>query len=274
MPSPVFFLSFANDATDPLPNLEKEHALIYAHLNDAANQQQIQIHSEQFATVDNVSDYLTKYDNRVSVFHYGGHADSQQLFLQGGAAYGSGLAHQLSQQESLKLVFLNGCSTEEQVRLLLALGIPAVIATTVDVDDSLAAEFAGQFYQVIANGQTIKKAFEKAAAFVATKTGGERPKIYERGLGRKKKEEGKLAWGLYAMEEEVLGEMLVAAKKEEGGSKINVVEDSGLEIEGNLNIGNKGKFSDKPNNVTEENVVKRSKIKVKKDFNLGNIYEK
>lgn len=270
MSLPVFFLSFANDSANSLPNLEKESAAIYEHLNKAANNQQIQIHLEPYATVDNVSKYLVDYDDRVSVFHYGGHADSRQLFMQGGAAFGSGLAHQLSQQESLQLVFLNGCSTAAQVRLLLALGIPAVIATTVDVNDGLAAAFADRFYQVIANGQTIKKAFETAAAFVETKT-GMLPEIHTRGLGRKKKGEEPLAWGLYAMGEEVLEEVLVG-KTASTGKKLNVIEDSDLDIEGHLNIGNKGKLPDKPHNASEENVVKGSKIRVKKDFNLGNTY--
>ncbi|MEZ4471740.1 MAG: hypothetical protein R3F60_13265 [bacterium] len=44
----------------------------------------------------------------------------------------------LSSQPGLQLVFLNGCSTEAQVRRLLDLGVPAVIATNRAIDDGVA----------------------------------------------------------------------------------------------------------------------------------------
>jgi hypothetical protein len=45
-------------------------------------------------------------------------------------AHAGGLADYLGQQPGLVLVFLNGCSTESQVRRLRAAGVKAVVATT------------------------------------------------------------------------------------------------------------------------------------------------
>ena len=65
-----------------------------------------------------------KYRNRIAIFHYGGHANGYQLLLesasgQSAAADAGGLAAFLAQQQGLQLVFLNGCSTQQQTQGLL-----------------------------------------------------------------------------------------------------------------------------------------------------------
>lgn len=262
---PVLFLGFANNALAPLLLLEKEADIIYRLLSPANNQHLIQLHREQYATIENIAHYLMEFKNRVSLFHYGGHANSQNLFLRDQAANSDGLAYQLAQQESLKLVFLNGCSTGQQVKLLLELGVPAVIATSVDIKDARAVQFAKNFYKAIASGDTIKVAFEKAAAIVKTE-GGEHPQIY-RGFGVPHTETNTLPWGLYAREDGVLGETLIPALvPTHTGLKKNVLERVDLEVDDNAHIGNKVPLE---GNYAELNVIRDSKIKVKGNFRLG-----
>ena len=65
-------------------------------------------------------------------------------------AHARGLAGYLGQQRGLVLVFLNGCSTEPQVRRLRDAGVKAVVATTHAIQDVVAAEFAAAFYAELA----------------------------------------------------------------------------------------------------------------------------
>jgi hypothetical protein len=62
------------------------------------------------ATLDKIYDAFEKYRNRIAIFHFAGHADSDQLHLELGTA-GPGLAETLGNQQNLGLVFLNSCST-------------------------------------------------------------------------------------------------------------------------------------------------------------------
>jgi len=260
---PILFLSFANNAHNPLPSLEKESAVIYRLLSPAANQQRIQIHREQYATIDNIAHHLTEFNKRVWLFHYGGHAGSQELSLWDQSANSDGIAYQLAQQKQMKLVFLNGCSTRQQVSLLLGLGIPAVIATSAPVNDTSATEFAESFYKAIAAGHNIKEAFEMAAAVVKTK-GGDLPRIH-RAFGNPHPETDILPWGLYTKEGVALDDILIPEPKAAGRKK-NVLEDTELEADSNVHIGNK---LPSEGDYDELNVVKRSKIKTKGDFRLG-----
>jgi phosphoribosylformimino-5-aminoimidazole carboxamide ribonucleotide (ProFAR) isomerase len=101
---------------------------------------------------------------RYVFFHYGGHAGGQQLDLEGGAGQALGLAHLLGRQatQQLQIVFLNGCSTKEQVDRLLKLGVKVIIATSVAIKDKKAVEFAYRFYRKLANNGSIRQAFDNA----------------------------------------------------------------------------------------------------------------
>lgn len=164
---PVLFLAFANSATDPLRQLSEEENHIRKLLLQRAQQQHYHIHPDSHATLSTIRQYLTEYRNQVWLFHYGGHADSEQIMLGSGDANSDGVAAMLAEQETLKLVFLNGCSTQAQVKKLLELGIAAVIATQAPIDDELAREFSGHLYHALSLGASIGEAFQSAANFVA-----------------------------------------------------------------------------------------------------------
>ena len=70
----------------------------------------------------------------------------------------------------MRLVFLNGCSTADQVEVLRNAGIPAVIATTEGIDDAVATEFAKGFYASLADDHDLRTAFHTAESVVNSHT--------------------------------------------------------------------------------------------------------
>lgn len=171
MSTPVLFLAFSNDANAHLELLKRESKEVFGALCDLDRQDFIKVHREESADVDEVFRALLQFDDRVAVFHYGGHADGMTLRLEGGAAHAGGIAELLGRQTNLKLVFLNGCATRPQVDRLLAAGVKAVIATSVPVRDDKATEFAARFYQALAARRTIGQAFDAAQGFLAAAYG-------------------------------------------------------------------------------------------------------
>lgn len=176
--SPVIFLAFANNLKTPqayLHMLKREGNNIYSKLWPHREKQAIDLHKIDNASIQDIFQVLTElFPNKVSIFHYGGHADGEHLQLESDSgsvelAQAGGLAALLGGQEQLQLVFLNGCSTLDQVKLLLEAGVKAVIATSTLINDTAAVELAEQFYSSLAKGANVERAFSEAKALVATK---------------------------------------------------------------------------------------------------------
>ena len=204
MKQPVIFLAFSNSASDHLGALVKERKMIAEQLIPLESQQLFQLHVEPSAELKDIVQYFTTFKGRIVFFHYGGHADEAAMFLEDGRADAAGLANIFALQEELKCVFLNGCSTREQVNYLLRKGVPAVIATRTSVSDPAAYEFAEAFYKAFAQEHSIEEAFSIAAAnYQAQK--GEALKIFSQDTIPDAAEE--LPWGLYVKKskKEVLG---------------------------------------------------------------------
>lgn len=200
MQQPVFFLAFANDQDRHLPLLDQERKELIQHLLPLENEQYIQLLSESAATINDLTSLITQVKDRLAVFHFGGHAESNHLFLVDQAADSDGLADLLGTQPHLKLVFLNGCSTQEQVHHLLRNGVPAVIATSVPIGDKAAKEFANAFYKALSTRHTIKEAFDIAASRQKMEQGLEMN--WYRGQGIPSlSEDDTFPWGLYTQEE-------------------------------------------------------------------------
>lgn len=198
MKLPLVFLAFANDQDNHLPLLEEERKAITAELIPLASKQYFQLFTESSATTDDISSYVAEFKDRILIFHYGGHADSTKLILADQTANSDGLAQLLGLQSDLKLVFLNGCSTREQVEQLFDAGIPAVIATSVPIADSSAKIFAAIFYKALATRHDLESAFKLAAADYLMKA-GESVGIY-RGIGAAPDPKEGIPWGLYIQE--------------------------------------------------------------------------
>jgi hypothetical protein len=183
--------------------INRERKNIYRSLRRHHDEGTIQVEQEASSSLEDIFDVFRNYDNQVAIFHYGGHASGTHLHLEGSdtstqKGYADGLAQLLGQQESLQLVFLNGCATKPQVELLLKNGVKAVIATSVPIQDNMAVEFAEQFYNALAGHSTIQRSFQIATAFVSSKYQGFSVQSY-RGfdLREEQSETRELPWGLY-----------------------------------------------------------------------------
>lgn len=195
MSRPVFFLAFANDRVDGarfLRSLNGELKALRGALTDERGlaergEARWDVVDVLDATIDDVFRGVQRYGDRLALFHYGGHAGDFALLLQsanGGsvAANADGLAKLLGGRRSLQCVFLNGCSTEGQVRDLLAAGVPAVIATRREIEDELAVEFARDFYGGLAAGASLGRAFADAEAALRMKVAAPVAAMKSRGI--------------------------------------------------------------------------------------------
>jgi hypothetical protein len=180
-PQPIVLFAFANDREDPdlyLRNLPEEQRRVREALTAAERSGLCEIVQRSNATAAEVLDVFldARYRDRVAIFHFGGHAGSGELLFESpeGAprtVHAAGLARFLGEQRGLALVFLNGCSTQAQVQGLLAAGVPAVVATSQDILDSVATELSARFYQALASGAPLRAALEEATAAVQALTG-------------------------------------------------------------------------------------------------------
>ncbi len=207
----VIFLSYANSTTDPLRFLTEEDDANYNTLQKRAYQQHFFLHRDSNTSTEKISEYLTLYKDNIHLFLYSGHADRHHLFIEEEGARSEGICQMLSQCDNLKLVVLNGCSTEGQVQALLDAGIPIVIGTSAPVNDKKAKDFSVTFFQNLKEGASIESAFELAigAAQVSGQIQVNRGEDEAYRAGRKSGSKTP-AWGLFYKEEnkEILEESL------------------------------------------------------------------
>ncbi len=111
------------------------------------------------ATTDNLFDAFTRYRKGLLIFHYSGHAEETQLIIEDGPVRRLNFLGKFAGILP-KLVFLNGCCTEGFVEELLDIGVEAVIATSTQVRDAFAAQFAARFYgALLSEGNSLHNAF-------------------------------------------------------------------------------------------------------------------
>jgi hypothetical protein len=209
---PVIFLAFANDRDDTvgyLRNLPVEARLLREVLEPAEQAGLCEVIVRPNCTASDIFKVFQdpRYRNRIGVLHYGGHANGYQLLLESAhgdsqAADADGLAAFLAQQQGLQLVFLNGCSTQQQTQGLLDANISAVISTSRAIDDQVATDFSFQLYQGLAGGASILTSYNEAEASAQTASGGNTRGLY---FGTKddasaQSEADRWPWNLYLRE--------------------------------------------------------------------------
>ncbi len=202
---PIIFLAFANNTTNEahfLRNLDTECQKVQNVLQKIEGRLcRIEILKE--ATVDKILEVFNKYPRQIAVFHFGGHAGGDHLALETEnkervqLAHADGFADFLGQQSGLELVFLNGCSTQNQVDNLLKANVGAVIATSQAIDDEVATEFAIHFYNSLAAGDGIGQSFREAAASVKIKRGTSMRKLFS---NRHQAAVDRFPWDFYVRE--------------------------------------------------------------------------
>jgi len=181
MSKPVLLLAFANEQGDGgayLRNLPRELNRLKAVAGQAEEAGLCEVEILPNATLSQIFDAFQKpkYRGRIALFHFGGHAGSFQLLLENEAgasaqAHGGGLLPFLAAQESLRLIFLNGCFSIRQAQELVDRGIPAVVGTVQAVEDSLATGLASRFYQALAYGNTLERSWEEATYYLKAERG-------------------------------------------------------------------------------------------------------
>lgn len=159
---PVLYFSFANQADRHLSKLDEELKGIKAILRNKDAREKINLVREANTQLSDILGDLPHYRDALLLFHYAGHASGTKLELTGQGANAQGLADFFRDYTNLKFVFLNGCSTQEQVEALFAAGVQAVIATSVDINDGRAKDFALEFYRVFELGYDLQSAYNHA----------------------------------------------------------------------------------------------------------------
>jgi tetratricopeptide (TPR) repeat protein len=204
-PLAVFF-AFANDRSGGaryLRNLPEEQRHVREAMAAAVEAGLCEVVERSNATVDEVLDVFQDpdYRDRIAVFHFGGHAGGAELLMESAdgtaaVAHAGGLARFLGTQRGLELVFLNGCSSRGQVQGLLDAGVPAVIATSEAIDDTVATEFSARFYKAFASGAAVRTAYTEAQGAVQTRQGEQARGTY-RSFVPDEVAEDRWPWDLY-----------------------------------------------------------------------------
>ncbi|MDX1908661.1 MAG: protein kinase [Bacteroidia bacterium] len=193
LPAPVLLMAFANERSEKgfLRQLTTEMKHLLQVTEKAVQKNQCHVRVIPAASQGEIAAFFQDawYEGRIWAFHYAGHADEDELWLeneQGGnkSFFSLGLARFLGAQKGLKLVFLNACATGEHARLLLDANIPVVIATSRKIPDDQATRFSTVFYQGLANGASIEDAFQEAEGMLLGEFGPEhfRQESLTRGL--------------------------------------------------------------------------------------------
>lgn len=162
-------IACSNSLTHPIPGVKLETDLVKNALE--TNRYQVVLNDK--ATLTNIAANFQQNPNNIAIFHYSGHANGKAIELwqdlEGGKnknAYAEGFAQYIGTQNTVRFVFLNGCSSQGQVDYFLKNGVRAVIATNRPVNDTIAQQFAEHFYKTWISGKTLKFAFESALALV------------------------------------------------------------------------------------------------------------
>lgn len=203
---PIIFLAFANDKVDNaryLRNLPMEMSGIRKSLYEAEDAELCEVVERANVTIEDILDIFqdNRYKDRIAIFHYGGHADGYQLLLEQldgshSIAHGAGLVSFLGKQKGLKLIFFNGCSTQQQALELVQGGVPIVVGTSQAISDDIATTLSIRFYSGLANGASIERAWAEAIDLVKIQKGSDNV----RGLYRKtesKQAEDRFPWEMH-----------------------------------------------------------------------------
>ncbi len=207
---PIIYIAFANDRVDPGKELglDKERDTIQAAIRGTP---------ETTGQRDRLADLLNSWDliatdditprsftepfytNRVAIFHYGGHASPEALLLQTEdgrniATSSDTIVPFLEDQKSLRLIFLNACSTKLWATKLTerAKGAFCIIATSCKVLDPIALRFSQDFYNSLAAEATLEDAFQAAIHGINEELTGA-----ARDFGDLEHETNGLPWALY-----------------------------------------------------------------------------
>ena len=154
---------YANDRERPLAELHREDEGIDRLLDPGNSKNYYKKDRVSYATAQVVAGKLLEYKDSLCLFHFSGHAGSTVLVLEDIEVRGVGIAQLLGLCPNLKLVFLNGCSTLNHIKLLTNAGVKAaIIATSTPVEDTVATRFSLSFYEELTRQYSVTEALDRA----------------------------------------------------------------------------------------------------------------
>ena len=101
MSKPIIYAAFANKDDNHLPLLKQESSEVKDALRVLETRDFIKVEREESAEIKDIINTFSSYPNQISIFHYGGHAESDLLQLEDTDANAKGLASILGEQENL-----------------------------------------------------------------------------------------------------------------------------------------------------------------------------
>ncbi len=180
---PLLIFAFANDQESKasyLRLLVEERRAIEAALDPAVRAGWCETKMLPNATIKELFAAFQdqRYRDRIVLFHYGGHAGSIELQLEREGqenenAHNEGIVALFKACPNLKVVFLNGCSTQNLAIALNEQGIPIVIGSYEAIQDKVAQQLAEQFYFGLGQGLSLKRAWDESIARIKTIAGGD-----------------------------------------------------------------------------------------------------
>ena len=163
-----FFAAFENSKGD-LDFLREEKDEISNTLDLLRERGSTQVEIGLDIGVDSLRKQLLRFSHKITFFHLGSHHDSDYFPVVEGAVPDQALEDILNNCPRLKLVFLNGCSTDEILKELK--NVPIVIGAKTKIRDKFAKEVASEFYRLLikdaanlTDPKSIQECFEKAVA--------------------------------------------------------------------------------------------------------------
>lgn len=155
-------LVFSYDTSNPLFKLMGELNAVQSYLQHPSC---VAIPRWQ-AGPEHVREFFDTYREDVRIFHFGGHAFGEHLQLNDELnvmrlSFVEALAERVCKYGGLKLVFLNGCSTEDQAQAFIDHGVHAVISTRKPLKDRYGLAFSRMFYlEFCRKSKPLQEAFE------------------------------------------------------------------------------------------------------------------
>lgn len=173
---PIILTVFSDvEDPNPLPRLLEERDALIEILKEPDRKKIIEHKHLSVKDRDQLIQYIRDYRDEILIFHYAGHSEGQELAFNDGTGLIKGIAGMFEnlrlRNAPLKLVFLNGCATAEQVDAFFDTGVEAVIATRAKIQDAVAKKFAESFYQSLFEREnSLNQAFHDAVMTVRSET--------------------------------------------------------------------------------------------------------
>jgi hypothetical protein len=160
---PVVLAVFANDQKQSL-SLREEKKELQKIFDDPAK---VELKIIENADFDDINENIIRENlqERIIVFHYGGHSDGKNIRLIDGNTTAEGLAKLFKSLPRLQLIFLNGCDSYEQSEAIQKEEVKSAVLTTLKpLNDTIAVSFASYFYFAFYHLNSLNTSFLSAEA--------------------------------------------------------------------------------------------------------------